>query len=207
MAYVYRHIRLDKNEPFYIGISSLNNYSRCINTDRNNLWNKIVNKSDYKIEILLDNLTWEEACEKEKEFIKLYGRKNNNTGILANLTDGGEGVIGLKAWNKGIPCLEHVKKALSKKMLGSKPWNLGIPHTPNAKLKMSRVKLSKNNIAWNKGLKKVNGITNAKIILDFKTGIYYDSAIEASNILGYKYSTLKGMLNGNCKNKTNLNYV
>ena len=28
MAYVYRHIRLDKNEPFYIGIGSDANYSR-----------------------------------------------------------------------------------------------------------------------------------------------------------------------------------
>ena len=31
MAYLYRHIRLDKNEPFYIGIGSneLNNYKRA----------------------------------------------------------------------------------------------------------------------------------------------------------------------------------
>jgi hypothetical protein len=29
MAYVYRHIRLDKNEPFYIGVGSDSNYSRA----------------------------------------------------------------------------------------------------------------------------------------------------------------------------------
>jgi len=28
MCYVYRHIRLDKNEPFYIGIGSDFNYQR-----------------------------------------------------------------------------------------------------------------------------------------------------------------------------------
>jgi hypothetical protein len=28
MAYLYRHIRHDKNEPFYIGIGSDNNYKR-----------------------------------------------------------------------------------------------------------------------------------------------------------------------------------
>lgn len=28
MAYLYRHIRLDKNEPFYIGIGSDSNYNR-----------------------------------------------------------------------------------------------------------------------------------------------------------------------------------
>ena len=29
MAYVYRHIRLDKNEPFYIGIGSDKTYKRA----------------------------------------------------------------------------------------------------------------------------------------------------------------------------------
>lgn len=36
-----------------------------------------------------------EALEKEKEYIKLYGRRDNNTGILTNLTDGGEGASGV----------------------------------------------------------------------------------------------------------------
>jgi hypothetical protein len=29
MAYVYRHIRLDKNEPFYIGIGSDSSFARA----------------------------------------------------------------------------------------------------------------------------------------------------------------------------------
>lgn len=96
MAYVYRHIRLDKNEPFYIGIGSDENYNRAyVTKQRNKLWNNIVSKSNYEIEILLDNLTWEQACEKEKEFIALYGRKDLNKGILANLTNGGEGTLGI----------------------------------------------------------------------------------------------------------------
>ena len=47
MAYVYRHIRLDKNEPFYIGIGSDNNYKRANQTNggrRNNIWEKIFSK-------------------------------------------------------------------------------------------------------------------------------------------------------------------
>ena len=97
MSYVYRHIRLDKNEPFYIGIGSDKYYKRANRkTTRNNIWNKIVEKTDYEIEILLDDLTWDEACEKEKEFISLYGRIDNGTGILSNLTDGGDGILGLK---------------------------------------------------------------------------------------------------------------
>lgn len=99
MAYLYRHIRLDKNEPFYIGIGSnkLDNYERAYwKYGRNGLWKAITNKTEYKVEIILDDLTWDEACCKEVEFIKLYGRKNNKTGCLANLTDGGEGILGNK---------------------------------------------------------------------------------------------------------------
>lgn len=94
MAYLYRHIRIDKNEPFYIGIGSDNSYRRANETSRRNIhWKNIVKKGEYKVEILLDDLTWEQACEKEKEFIALYGRANLNNGSLCNLTDGGEGLI------------------------------------------------------------------------------------------------------------------
>ncbi len=95
MAYLYRHIRLDKNQPFYIGIGGLNsfdNYDRAhFKYQRGEIWNRIANKADYSIEIMLDNLSKEEAIVKEIEFIKLYGRMNLKTGFLANLTDGGEG--------------------------------------------------------------------------------------------------------------------
>lgn len=99
--YLYRHIRLDKYEPFYIGIGTKtksdikgNNYSRAIEKRRNNLWKKIINKTNYKIEILLESDNYSYIKDKEKEFIKLYGRKNLKTGSLANLTDGGEGETG-----------------------------------------------------------------------------------------------------------------
>lgn len=96
MAYVYRHIRLDKNEPFYIGIGSDDNYKRAnCKLGRNNMWNKIVNKTKYRVDIVLDNLSWEEACEKEIELISLYGRINKFNGFLSNLTDGGEGTLGI----------------------------------------------------------------------------------------------------------------
>lgn len=47
----------------------------------------------------------------------------------------------------------------------------------------------------------------SKIILDFNTGIYYDSAKEASDLLGYVHSTLIARLNGRLVNKTSLQYV
>lgn len=95
MAYVYRHIRIDKNEPFYIGIGKTikRAYSK---KNRNIHWKRIVNKTEYQVDILFDNLSWEQAYEKEKEFISFYGRRNLGTGTLVNLTDGGEGTLNLK---------------------------------------------------------------------------------------------------------------
>jgi len=125
--YLYRHIRLDKYEPFYIGIGTKDNkfttikteyarsYSKC---ERNDIWNKIVSKSDYKVEILLESNDYNFIKQKEIEFIKLYGRKNLNKGSLANLTDGGDGTI-------NIVVTDETKKRISQKLKGNKPWNTG----------------------------------------------------------------------------------
>lgn len=93
MAYVYQHVRLDKNEPFYIGVgtSPKRAYSKFA---RNNIWVKIVKKAGYKVEIVFDNISRKEALEKEKELIKKYGRIDKKTGILSNMTDGGDGGTG-----------------------------------------------------------------------------------------------------------------
>lgn len=107
MAIVYRHIRKDKNEPFYIGIGKFE--SRAYETKGRTVAWKNIAKKGYEIEILFDNLNWEEACEKEKEFIALYGRKDIDTGILINMTEGGEGTIGYK----------HTKNAKEKCRLSS----------------------------------------------------------------------------------------
>jgi hypothetical protein len=104
-CYVYRHIRLDKNEPFYVGVGSDPKYRRAYNKglrDRNPYWHRIAAKTDYEVEVILDGLTYEESLKKEEEFINLYGRINNKTGILCNLTDGGKG-------NKGYITTEECK--------------------------------------------------------------------------------------------------
>lgn len=94
MAILYRHIRLDKNQVFYIGIGE--NESRAHHkTNRTRIWKNIAAKG-YEIEILFEDLTWEQAKEKEKEFIALYGRRDLGLGTLVNLTDGGEGTVGFR---------------------------------------------------------------------------------------------------------------
>jgi len=94
MAYLYRHIRLDKNEPFYIGIGNSKNNRRAYDNDnRNKYWLNIVNMTDYEVEILFDDISYDEAKLKEIEFISLYGRKDMGTGCLVNMTDGGDGCL------------------------------------------------------------------------------------------------------------------
>lgn len=92
MAYVYRHIRLDKNEPFYIGIGkSESDFERAYSSkNRNVYWNNIVNFTEYRVEIMLQDISWKEACEKEIEFINLY-KKNTQNGSLCNIANGGNG--------------------------------------------------------------------------------------------------------------------
>ena len=95
MAYVYSHTRLDTNEVFYIGIGSVENYKRAhVTGNRTKHWKRLVNKAGYKVDILSDNLTWEEACLEEKRLIKHYGRKDLKEGNLINKTDGGDGTSG-----------------------------------------------------------------------------------------------------------------
>jgi hypothetical protein len=95
MAYVYSHTRLHKKEVFYIGIGNDKKYARAYKkTQRTKYWNNIVNKTDYEVKIIEDNLTWEEACEREIYWIKFYGRKDLGEGTLVNLTNGGEGAVG-----------------------------------------------------------------------------------------------------------------
>jgi len=109
MAYLYRHIRLDKNEPFYIGIGSDDNYDRANSKNsRNPHWTNITNITDYEIDIMLEDLSWEQACKKEREFIAFYGRKDLGLGTLSNLTDGGEGLS-----NPSNDTIETISKSVS----------------------------------------------------------------------------------------------
>lgn len=120
MAYVYRHIRLDKNEPFYIGVGSDINYKRSKQKyGRSKYWQSI-SKNGYEIEIMIDDITYDEALKKEEEFIKLYGRKDLGLGTLCNHNDGGGGF-------KGGVHSDETKKILSiksKEIIKNRPKGL-----------------------------------------------------------------------------------
>lgn len=96
-GYLYRHIRKDTNEVFYIGISCNENYKRAYSKlRRNKFWINITSKTEYEVEIMLESEDYNFLIKKEIEFIKLYGRKDLKEGTLVNLTYGGEGFIGYK---------------------------------------------------------------------------------------------------------------
>ncbi|NBY21342.1 MAG: hypothetical protein EBQ73_00350 [Gammaproteobacteria bacterium] len=142
MAYVYRHIRLDKNEPFYIGIGSDEEYKRAnTNTRRNKHWINI-SKFGYEVDILFDGLTWDEACVKEKEFISLYGRKDKNKGSLCNLTDGGDGCLG-----RIVTFSEESKRKMSEARKGKKPYIITDEIRKNLSIAAKKRGISKEHLA------------------------------------------------------------
>ena len=142
--YIYRHIRLDKNVPFYIGIGTYNlkaKYNRSkSNKKRNIYWWNIVNKTSYKIEIVFKCNNRDLICQKEKEFISLYGRKEFG-GTLTNLTDGGDFFsISKEAVERSVTTkrnngiYEKIAKVNSEKLKGNKN-GIGAKH-PNQHQKL-----------------------------------------------------------------------
>lgn len=89
--YVYRHIRLDSNTPFYVGKGIRN---RAFDLDhRNSHHKRITKKHNCKIEILKYFISEDEAFDYERRLITLY----KSFGYCeANLTNGGDGLSGFK---------------------------------------------------------------------------------------------------------------
>lgn len=114
-SYVYKHIRLDTNQIFYIGVGTDKNYKRAFSkAGRNIFWKRIIDKTDYRVEIIKDNMSIEEAYCLEIELINKYGFRYNNTGILCNLSIGGKG------GSTGLIQSEETKKKKSDKLKGTK---------------------------------------------------------------------------------------
>lgn len=142
--YVYAYLRKEDLTPYYIGKGF---HDRAWSKDHG----VSVPKDKTKIIILEQNLTEIGSLALERRYIRWYGRKDTNTGILRNQTDGGDGASGairseefkksiskrfkgrisptkgLIPWNKGLQASEAHKKNVSDSLKGRTPWNKGIP--------------------------------------------------------------------------------
>lgn len=96
--YVYIYLRED-GTPYYVGKGKDKRaWSNCRSISKPTDPSRIV--------IHTDNLTEEQAFSLERDLISAYGRKDNGTGTLRNMTDGGDGA-------SGFVMPESAKKKLS----------------------------------------------------------------------------------------------
>lgn len=202
--YLYRHIRLDTNEVFYIGIGTkserkyhthVNEYSRAYikNTKGRTLfWHRVANKTNYEVEIIFEHEDYEFIKEKEKEFIKLYGRRDLGLGTLVNLTDGGDGVLGSVKSEENRKNISARQTGELNHMFGKKgklsPL-YGIPKTEEHKKSLSVAILGVKHIY----AKKVQNIITLEIWDCIKDAALANNMTSA--LLGYHLN--------NPKNKTN----
>ena len=202
MPIIYQHIRLDTLEVFYIGIGKQSNraYSK---QRRNKYWNNIVNKVGYKVEIIKEVDSWKDACKLEIELISKYGRKDNNTGSLVNMTNGGDGSKGMseESRNSISEKMKIINSGSNNPMYG-KTGNLnsfyGKKHTDESKLKNRLAHLNK----------KTRGDSHrAKKVIDTSNNTIYSCVIEAAEANNIRSGTLVNMLRGHRVNKTSLKYL
>lgn len=137
--FLYRHIRKDKDEVFYVGIGtkrSETNYSRAFSKNlRNKWWENIVNTTKYEVEIVLESNDRDFIFEREIEFITLYGRRDLGLGTLCNLTNGGEGSVGTIVSKETR--LKHSKRSKGN------TYRLGTSQSEETKLLMSMQRVGK----------------------------------------------------------------
>lgn len=228
--YLYRHIRLDRNEPFYIGIGTKKDnrefrknkseYERAyITRDRNSLWKSIVSRTEYTIEILFETNDLELIKQKEIEFITLYGRKILGTGSLANLSGGGDYIVGYKLSKE--QCKNITERQL-KGDRGIKIINLDTKQIINSINQASKYyKVNGKSIKYMIEGKAFNKL-NISSLIDYNNGIYREfKNVHHTEVINYDtkeiFSSIaeaaksinvnQGMLGAYIKTKKCFNYT
>lgn len=140
---LYFHLKKSNKDVFYVGIG--NEKRPFDKKGRTVFWRNVVNKHGYEVQIIKENLTWEQACVAEIFWIKTFGRRDRGEGELVNLTDGGDG-NNRDVWNRGVK-LGPMSEEQKAKRRGKPAWNKGLKmrkHTSSELLLMSITMLGKN---------------------------------------------------------------
>lgn len=94
--YVYLHVHPITNIPFYVGKGrdtrawDVSNRSRHHQSHLQNILNQGFLMNDV-VQIVMSELTEDEAFDAEKQLITEYGKKSDKSGCLLNLAEGGRG--------------------------------------------------------------------------------------------------------------------
>lgn len=113
--YVYLYLRKSNLTPYYVGKGK--GFRFC---DTRSVK---VPVDVSRIVIVEDNLTEVVAIARERELIRWYGRKDNNTGILRNLTAGGEGMSGYRHSAEAKRKIGVASKTAPKHSKGKFAWS------------------------------------------------------------------------------------
>jgi hypothetical protein len=173
--YTYAYLREDKT-PYYIGKGRGNrayDKGRTIKPP----------KDKSRIIFLKKNLTEVEAFKHEIYMIFVFGRKDLGTGILRNLTNGGEG-------SSGAVVSEETKKKLSEANSGENNAQFGAPKTEEQRKKQSVAMSGENHPQYGK-----TGALhhNSKAIIAIQpdgTELQFGGVREAARELGVNQSNL-----------------
>jgi len=112
-VYIWRY---PDGKPFYVGIGS---FGRAHSRGRNPLVDNIRKKiedSGQSIIVEVHNYPDRDSCKKEEmRLIQEYGRRSDGSGLLGNMTNGGDGVFGLR-----FKMTEQSRQRISTSLTGRK---------------------------------------------------------------------------------------